>query len=324
MSHLQLIPEQASTFALKVDLLFYGLLALSVFFFGAVTLMVAFLSIRYRKGSNVDRGPMDHSIAKKLELTWTIVPTILALAFFGWSAYVFYDFTVIPEGSMDVLVTGKQWMWKVQHPNGKREINHLHVPVNTPVRLTMTSEDVIHSFFIPVFRLKRDVLPNRYTTMGFTATKPGTYHLFCAEYCGTEHSKMIGKVIVMEEGEYEKWLADGTATTPAVPAASGGEQLFMRMGCANCHNSVNTARGPQLSGLFGKEVSLTNGEKIVADENYIRESIVNPQSKLVVGYPPLMPTFKNQMKEEDLYVLVDYIKSLEAAGASSAQRGNAS
>ncbi|MBX7258203.1 MAG: cytochrome c oxidase subunit II [Candidatus Hydrogenedentes bacterium] len=313
--NITLIPESASTVAPKVDLLLYVLTGLSVFFFFAVVLMVAFLAIRYRKGAKVNRHLEDPD-NKTLELTWTIIPTILALGIFFWSAMVFFDISRVPEHGLEVLVTGKQWMWKIQHPNGKREINELHVPRGQAVKLTMTSEDVIHSFFIPAFRVKKDVLPNRYTTMWFEPTKVGSYHLFCAEYCGTDHSRMVGKITVMEPEDYQRWLA-GELTTAAAPASSG-EKLFAKLGCVTCHEG-QSPRGPVLAGVFGTTVNLQNGESVTVDENYIRESILNPQAKLVAGYPPLMPTFQNQIKEQDLFTLINYIKSLKGDKKSGSQ-----
>ena len=289
-----------------MDLLFYGWLGLSIFFFVAVVATVTYFCIKYRKGSPANRV-IENDDSSTLELTWTIIPTIMAIVVFFWSAYLYVDFTKMPQGAMEVLVTGKQWMWKIQHPNGKREINTLHVPAGTPVKLTMTSEDTIHSFFIPAFRAKKDVLPNRFSQLWFNATKEGEYHLFCTEYCGTDHSRMIGTVTVMSPERYQAWLA-GADT--GVAAASSGEKLFTKLGCVTCHTGT-TPRGPSLKGVFGKEVQLQDGSKIVADEDYLRESIMNSQAKLVAGYPPLMPLFKNQIKEQDLMTLINYIKSMK-------------
>ncbi len=305
MSNVPIAPEQASTIAPQIDLVLYVLLGLSTFFFIAVCTTIVFLAIRYRKGAKVDRT-IKNPDSKTLELTWTIIPTIMAIAVFCWSTVVFFHYARTPDDAMEILVTGKQWMWKIQHPNGKREINQLHVPIGVPIKLTMTSEDVIHSFFVPAFRVKRDVVPGRYSNLWFEPTKTGVYHLFCAEYCGTDHSRMVGQVIVMEPEDYEKWLA---GIDVGVPAASAGEKLFARLGCVTCHEGTSP-RGPALKGVFGKEVQLQTGEMIMADENYLRESILNPQAKLVAGYPPLMPTFQNQIKEQDLFTLINYIKSM--------------
>lgn len=306
MIDIPFIPEQASTIAPRMDLIFYGWLALSLFFFVMVCGMLIYLSIKYRKGAKADRH-YDSPDNAVLEWTWTIVPGVLAVVVFIWSAYLYIDFTKLPEGASEILVTGKQWMWKIQHPNGKREINALHIPVGQPIRLTMTSEDTIHSFFIPAFRVKKDVVPGRYTDLWFEATKEGEYHLFCAEYCGTDHSRMVGTVYVMSPEKYEQWLS-GVAT--GVSPASAGEKLFAKLGCVTCHEGT-TPRGPSLRGVFGSEVKLQSGETVIADEEYLRESILNAQAKLVAGYPPLMPLYRNQIKEQDLFTLINYIKSLK-------------
>jgi cytochrome c oxidase subunit 2 len=209
---------------------------------------------------------------------------------------------------MEVFVVGKQWMWKLQHPGGQREINELHVPVNRPVKLTMTSEDVIHSFFVPAFRVKRDVVPGKYTSIWFQATRPGEYYLFCSQYCGTSHAVMGGRIVVMEPAEYERWLAGGAATESL---AAGGERLFTRLGCGTCHRSDGTGQAPSLVGKFGKMEKLTTGESVLVDESFIRESILNPQAKLAAGYMPIMPTFKGLVTEDGLVHLLAYLKSLE-------------
>jgi len=314
MPNVQIVPEQASTIAPQIDLVLYVLTGLSVFFFVAVCAVLLFFAIRYRKGTTVNRT-IKNPDAKALEITWTVIPTIMAMAMFFWATIVFFQYSRIPDDAMEVLVTGKQWMWKIQHPSGKREINQLHVPVGVPVKLTMTSEDVIHSFFVPAFRVKRDVVPGRYSNLWFEPTKTGTFHLFCAEYCGTDHSRMIGQVIVMEPEDYERWLA-GELT--AVPAASAGEQLFTKLGCVTCHEGASP-RGPALKEVFGSEVLLQSGEIVVADEDYLRESIMNPQAKLVAGYPPLMPTFQNQIREQDLFTLINYIKAMKDDQQSGSQ-----
>jgi cytochrome c oxidase subunit 2 len=306
MIDIPFIPEQASTVAPTMDLIFYGWLALSLFFFALVCGMLIYLSMKYRRGSKADRH-YDSPDNTVLEWTWTIVPGVLAIVVFVWSSYLYIDFTKLPDGAAEILVTGKQWMWKIQHPNGKREINALHVPVGQPIRLTMTSEDTIHSFFIPAFRVKKDVVPGRYTDLWFEATKEGEYHLFCAEYCGTDHSRMVGTVYVLSPERYEQWLS-GVDT--GVSPASAGEKLFAKLGCVTCHEGT-TPRGPSLRGVFGSEVKLQSGETVVADEEYLRESILNAQAKLVAGYPPLMPLYRNQIKEQDLFTLINYIKSLK-------------
>lgn len=307
-------PESASTIAGQVDALIWLMTGMSFFFLVAVMAAIVFLSIKYRTSSDADRNLEDpDNIA--LELTWTILPTILAVIIFVVSTVVYLNLRRIPDGASEVYVTGKQWMWKLQHPNGKREINALHVPVGVPIKLTMTSEDVIHSFFIPAFRVKQDVLPGRYTQLWFEATKPGTYHLFCTEYCGTEHSQMIGTVTVLEDADYQRWLEsdDSVMASNLTP----GEALFAKHGCVTCHDGGDSARGPLLAGKYGTEETLTSGETVVIDDDYIRESIMNPQAKLVAGYPPLMPVFKNLINEEELFQLIEHIKSLEDTEASN-------
>jgi cytochrome c oxidase subunit 2 len=245
-----------------------------------------------------------------LELAWTFIPFVLSMVMFGWGAKVFFDLASPPANAMEVFVVGKQWMWKVQHPEGVREINELHVPVGRPVRLTMGSEDVIHDFFIPAFRVKMDVVPGKLTTMWFEATELGSYHIFCAEYCGTKHSGMIGTVFVMTPQDYEAWLAGGRSTGTA---AQNGERLFTDLACVTCHKPDSSGRGPSLLGVFGSKVTLTDGRTVVADENYLRESIMNSQAKIVQGYQGIMPTFQGMVTEENLIQLIAYIKTLKPA-----------
>ncbi len=307
-------PEQASSVAAQVDFLFIFLSVLT----GTVSLLIwitiFYLAIKYR------RRP-DNELAQELEppaaleMTWIVIPTLIFMAIFVWGAYVFFHLQRVPDDALDVYVTGRQWMWKFQHPSGQREINTLHVPVNRPIRITLASEDVIHSLWFPYFRVKADVLPSRYRTMWFQATKTGRFHIFCAEYCGTLHSGMIGWVEVVQPTEYQRWLAGGSEGS----LASQGEQLFQKYACNTCHTNDATARGPVLLGLFGKPVSLADNQTVTADENYIRESILNPQAKVVKGFQPIMPTFQGQVNEEDLLKLLAYIKSLAAPPPSGGQ-----
>jgi len=306
---LPLFPEQASTVASQVDALFYFLIGVSSVFAVLIATLVVYFAVRYRRRSAADRPEAIHG-SLTLELAWTLIPFALTMVMFFWGARVFVTLRRPPDNALQVFVVGKQWMWKLQHLEGRREINQLHVPVGRAVKMTMTSEDVIHSFFVPAFRVKQDVLPGRYTTLWFEATKTGTYHLFCAEYCGTEHSAMIGQIIVMEPSEYQTWLSGGPVTASL---ASAGETLFTDLGCISCHRSDSGARGPQLVGLFGKRVQLQGGATLVVDENYLRESILDPQAKIVAGFQPIMPTFKGLVTEEQLMQLIAYIKSLAAA-----------
>jgi cytochrome c oxidase subunit 2 len=307
---LRLIPEQASTVAGQVDALFLFLVAVTVFFSGVIFLLVLIFALKYRRRSEAERPKAIHG-SLILESLWTVIPLGIALAIFVWGAYLYFVISRPPAAAMEVYVVGKQWMWKLQHPTGQREINELHIPVNRPVRLTMTSEDVIHSFYVPAFRIKADVVPGKYTSAWFEATKTGEYHLFCAEYCGTSHAVMGGRIVVMEPAAYERWLSGGVAEE-SLPAA--GERLFARLACNTCHKPDGTGRGPSLVGKFGKPEKLASGEAIVVDESYVRESILNPQAKITAGYPPIMPTFKGLVTEDQLVQLIAYVKSLKLDG----------
>lgn len=302
-----LFPDQASTIASGVDAVYFLLVGLSVFFAIAVFFFVFFFAIRYRRGSNVDRSKLIFE-SSKLEITWSFIPFVMAMGVFAWGAVAYFNLYRPPVAAMDIYIVGKQWMWKAQHPEGPSEINELHVPVNQPVRLIMTSQDVIHSFYVPAFRVKQDVLPGRYTSIWFEATQPGTYHLFCAEYCGTDHSIMGGSVIVMNQADYEQWLAGGAT---GLSMAQAGEALFQQLGCQTCHQADGNGRGPSQVGIFGKEVELDSGQKVVVDEEYLRESIINPQAKIVAGYSAIMPTFKGQISDEGLQQIVVYLKTLK-------------
>lgn len=307
---LRLVPEQASTVAGQVDALFLFLVAITVFFTGLIFLLVVVFALKYRRRSDDERPKAIHG-SLVLEALWTVIPLGIALAIFVWGTYLYYVISRPPAAAMEIYVVGKQWMWKLQHPTGQREINELHVPVNRPVRLTMTSEDVIHSFYVPAFRIKADVVPGKYTSTWFEATKTGEYHLFCAEYCGTSHAVMGGRIVVMEPAEYERWLTGG-ASAESLPAA--GEALFARLACNTCHKSDGSGRGPSLVGKFGKTERLASGETVAVDESYVRESILNPQAKITTGYPPIMPTFKGLVTEDQLLQLIAYIKSLKMDG----------
>jgi cytochrome c oxidase subunit II len=311
-----LFPEAVSTIAPDIDALYLFIVATCAFMTIAISAVVLYFAIRYRRrpGNEI---PGDYKPSILLEITWIVIPFIVFMGFFAWGAIVFFEARRMPDNALDVWATGRQWMWKFQHVGGKSEINTLHVPVNQPIRLIMTSEDVIHDFYVPEFRVHTDVLPGRYTYNWFEATKTGEYNLFCSEYCGTEHSKMIGKVIVMEAADYQLWLAGGESE--GSPAAEG-KKLFERFACNTCHMETSGARGPVLVGLFGHEVKLQDGSTVIADENYIRQSILDPQSQIVAGYQPIMPTFQGQLNEAQLMQLVSYIKSLkppETAGTAS-------
>ncbi len=306
-SSVPLFPEQASTNAARVDTLYIFLILVTLFFTLLVSGLVVYFAIKYRRRSESDRPP-ETKPNIFLEVAWIVIPLAIELVIFVWGANIYFSLAKMPADAIDINVVAKQWMWKTQHMEGQREINELHVPVGKAVRLTMTSEDVIHSFFVPAFRIKADVLPGAYAKTWFQATKPGRYHLFCAEYCGARHSGMIGEVIVMEPAQYEAWLASGGEGS----LASKGQKLFLDLGCASCHRSDSTARAPMLTELFGKPVQLNDGRIVIADENYIRESILNPTAKVVDGFDAIMPTFQGVVSEEDIMELIAYIKSIRA------------
>jgi cytochrome c oxidase subunit 2 len=305
-SNLPLFPPQASTFAAQVDGLYAFLIAVSVVFGGLIVCLLVYFAVKYRRRTALEQPVLIHGDIR-LELLWTIIPLSLAMTMFAWGASLYVTMSSPPQEAMEIHVVGKQWMWKFQHPEGPREINELHVPAGQPVQLVMTSEDVIHSVYVPAFRIKMDAVPGRYTTTWFEATKTGTFHLFCAEYCGTSHAGMIGRVVVMPPAEYEQWLSGDVAGETPVQT---GERLFQQLGCHTCHRAVAGGRGPTLVGVFGQPVRLQSGEETVVDEGYLRESILRPNAKVVAGYPPIMPTFQGQISEEDILHILAYIRSL--------------
>jgi cytochrome c oxidase subunit 2 len=306
MESLGLFPVQASTFAPDVDHLLYFLLAVAAFFTLAIFCSIFYLAIRYRRRSENELPRAIHG-GMALEILWSVIPFGLTMVMFTWGASIYFNESRPPDNALDVYVVGKQWMWKLEHLGGQREINELHIPVGRAVRLTMTSEDAIHSFFVPAFRTKQDAVPGRYTTTWFKPTKVGKYHLFCAEYCGTNHSRMGGWVYVMAPRDYEAWLSGGAS---GGSLAENGQKLFEELACGNCHKPDGSGRCPSLTGLFGKTVQLAGGGTVQADEGYIRESILQPQAKIVAGYGPIMPTFQGLVTEEGVLQLIEYIKSL--------------
>jgi cytochrome c oxidase subunit II len=310
-SQLPLYPEQASNFAPLVDGLMIFITSVCVFFAAAITLAIIYFFFKYHRKAPDAVGVPIHGDSR-LEAAWIIVPLILAMVMFSWGAVIYVDYRHTPSDTLDIYVVGKQWMWKVQQPNGLKEINELHVPVGRNIRLTLASEDVIHDFFVPAFRVKMDVIPgnNHYNTMWFRPTKAGRYHFFCSQYCGTNHALMSGWVIVMEPTEYAAWLS-GSGAGEANPVTAG-EKLFAEKACATCHVANGSGRAPSLNGLYGAKVLLADGTTVIADEAYIRESIVQPNEKIVAGYQPLMPTFQGQLTEEQIIALNAYIKSLQS------------
>jgi cytochrome c oxidase subunit 2 len=313
------VPDSASTLSWKVDALYFYLSGVTLFFTLLISATLIFFVLRYRRRTPYEI-PRPIAGSHKLETLWTVIPFLIAMTIFGWSAKVYFEQSSPPQNAIEVYVVGKQWMWKIQHSTGQREINELHVPVGKKIKLIMTTEDTIHDFFVPAFRMKADVVPGRYTTEWFEATKTGTFHLFCAEYCGMNHSGMIGSVVVMESREFDNWLSGNAGnTTPAV----AGQQLFQTLGCVSCHGANGEGgRGPTLAGLFGRKTQLTGGQTVVADEAYIRESIINPQAKLVDGFGPIMPTFQGQISEDQLVQLLAFIKSLQVNNPQQATPAN--
>jgi len=321
-SLLALLPTQASTLASDVDLITIALVLLC----GAVTFglmsAIAFFVVRYREGSVVDRSPV-RGVELKLEIFWSTVPLLIFICLFVWGAERYLEMHSVPAGASEIYVTAKQWMWKFQHANGTQELGELHVPLGRPIKLVMISQDVIHSFYVPAFRMKQDVLPDRYTYTWFQATKPGKYRLFCTQFCGTEHAAMGGDIIVLPEAEFQQWASIGVSQVSL--RGSGdyvkqGQTVFERHGCISCHGSDSVVRAPSLNGLYGSRVFLDNGDSLVADENYIRESVLEPEVKIVKGYENIMPSFRGQISEEEMVSLVEYLKYSKTMSIKSMEK----
>jgi cytochrome c oxidase subunit 2 len=305
-----LFPEQASNLAPEVDNLYFFVTAVTAFFALLVVILVIVFSVKYRDRTGEKVGsPITGSIP--LELGWSIIPFFVSMAIFAWATIVFFHLVRAPDQTLEIYSTGKRWMWRFQHIDGQSEINELHVPLGRAVKVTFTSEDVLHSLYLPAFRVKADAIPGRYSSIWFTPTKTGEYHLFCAEYCGTRHSGMVGRVVVMEPNDYQAWLSGGGTGMSMV---ARGEQLFQQLGCVSCHLNDGSGRGPSLVGKYGAQEQLTSGVAVNVDEGYIRESILTPQQKFVAGYGPVMPTFQGLVNEEGLMSLIEYIKSLPSTG----------
>lgn len=306
-SGFHLLQAAASTQASRTDAIFLAMLLLCGTVALVLLVLVVFFSLKYRRGRRVDRTPPRQM--KGIEVAWTVTPLLIFFGVFGWAARDYVAMADPPANALPVSVVAKQWMWKLQHRNGRREINELHVPLGEAVVMTMTSQDVIHSFFVPAFRLKQDVVPSRYTRLWFTATQLGEFPLFCSEYCGSEHSQMTGRVVVMSPSDYGRWLASG----PAEPSmAQYGFALFRQLGCSGCHDARSTIHAPLLEGLAGRRVHLQDGRSLVADAGYIRDSILVPTKDVVAGFAPVMPSFAGQVSEEDLQALIAYIQSTSA------------
>ncbi|HEY4355365.1 MAG TPA: cytochrome c oxidase subunit II [Acidobacteriaceae bacterium] len=301
-----LFPAEASTIAPWTDALYFFLLLISAVGMVLVLALVFGFSLRYRREKNPVATQVEGSTL--LEATWTIIPLALFLVCFVWGGLLYFRIYDPPADAMNIYVVGKQWMWKAEHPGGQHEINSLHVPMGRPVQLTMISQDVFHSFSIPDFRVKREVIPGRYTTVWFNATTPGTYHLFCTQYCGTQHSGMIGEVTVLTPADYEKWLQQSNS---GMSLAQNGERLFASMGCNSCHSGNAAARGPSLAGVYGSKLTLTDGSQVLVNDAYLRDAILSPSQHITAGYAPLMPTYQGQISEDGLIDLVEYIKNMQ-------------
>jgi cytochrome c oxidase subunit 2 len=307
------LPPQASSVAPAIDALFYAVAGVTSAVALAVLVTMLMFAVRYRAGSRAARAedvPAAQARARRrVEWAWMLVPLVLFCAGFVWASRLYVQRGQPPPGAMELFLVAKQWMWTLQHPGGQREIDALHVPRGQPVKLVMTSQDVIHSFFIPAFRIKQDVLPGRYVEVWFTPTLAGRYHLFCTEYCGTDHAHMGGDIVVMEPADFEQWLA---AHSAAPGMAAHGEALFRAFGCSGCHGPGATVRAPDLAGLYGKPVPLADGSTVIANDRYIRDSILLPEKEIAAGYRSVMPTFAGQIAEADILDLIAYIRSLAA------------
>jgi cytochrome c oxidase subunit II len=311
MNTLPFFPDRASTIAGQVDGLYFAWLIMSGLVALPIAVLIVRFAVRYRRGSAADRSwpqSAEHErTMRRIEITWILVPLFLFLAMFFWSTEVYYRMVTVPKDALPIYVVAKQWMWHAEHTGGEREIDELHIPANRPVELVMTSQDVIHSLSIPGFRIKQDVLPGRYTTLWFTANRLGEYHLFCTQYCGTSHSRMVGQVIVMEPAAFEDWLsAHATAGSLAVR----GALRFRELGCAGCHGAQAAVHAPKLDGLFGTEVKLRDGRSVLVDERFIRDAVLLPTQDVPAGYEPSMPSFRGQIGEEEMLEIIEYIKSL--------------
>lgn len=319
MSHVFAMPPPASDFAAHVDTLLWTMTAVTGFVAVTIMVLIVAFSLRYRRSRRVNRQQPDPaSMAarnRRLEIAWIGIPLLIFLGFYVWGARLYFDYETSPANPLQIYVVAKQWMWTLEQPNGRREINELHVPRGRPVRLVMTSQDVIHSFYVPALRIKHDVLPGRYDSLWFTATRTGAFHLFCSEYCGTDHARMGGGIVVMEPAAYGRWLQAG-GTQPSL--ASRGAELFRVDGCSGCHTSGSSVHAPSLANLFGRTVPLADGTFVKVDERYIRDSILQPSSQIAAGFPDVMPSYTGRVSEEELLDLIEYIKSLNDTPRSGA------
>jgi cytochrome c oxidase subunit 2 len=310
MNNLPFWPDQASSYSAELDRLVLAFTVLIVLLSAPVFFLMIGFAVKYRRGRSADRShPVNRRVG--LEVSWAVIPFLLLLVFYVWSTHLFFGLHRPPGNSLEIQVVAKQWMWKFQHPGGQREINELHVPIGRPVLLTMASQDVIHSLYIPALRLKQDVVPGRYTTMWFTADAIGTYALRCAQFCGADHAVMGGHFVALSPSDYVRWLEQSGNDESL---ATQGAELFRSRGCSGCHGPSSTVKAPPLEGLFGRDVPLADGSVVTADAQYIRDSILLPHAQVAAGYPDIMPTFQNLLGEDDVLKLVAYIKSLAGEG----------
>jgi len=306
MGEFRLFPPQASTSAHAVDGLYFALTLISLFFIAVIFTPIFFFCVKYRRGSTADRSRPSTG-SNLLEVGWTTLPTLMGLGLFAWGAVDYFRIERKPANAINVAVVGKQWMWKVQHAEGKREVNELHIPIDRTVALTLISQDVIHSFFVPAFRVKQDVVPGKYTSEWFKPTRAGEYHIFCSQYCGTQHARMIGRVVVMQPQAYERWLKTGEQTESILRA---GERLFHDRGCSGCHSPNSQFHAPLLQGLYRKPVPLSDGTTVTADDQYLRDSILQPGKQISAGYDNIMPSFSGHLTEEEIMQLIAYLKTI--------------
>lgn len=299
-----LLPQDAAVSATRLDsLALCLLLATGIVALVLLAMMIGF-AIRYRAGSNADRSGA-RSQGRRLEIAWTVIPLLIFFGLYAWGAVDYIALYRPDPAATPIFVVAKQWMWTAEHRNGRREVGQLHLPLGRPVRMVMTSQDAIHSFFVPAFRIKQDVVPGRYTSIAFTPSRAGEYQLFCAEYCGTDHAVMTGKVVVLPPAEFGRWLAEG----PRQPGmAARGFELYRRYGCSGCHDAGSSVHAPSLERLLGRRVHLQDGRELTADEAYVRDSILEPRKDVVAGYAPIMPSFAGQVGEEDLLAIIEYIR----------------
>jgi cytochrome c oxidase subunit 2 len=307
LANSSLFPAEASTIAPYTDALYFFLILISLIGLVIVALLVGTFSVLYNKRRHPVAVQIEGSTL--LEATWTIIPLGLFLIAFVWGALLYFRIYNPPPNAMNIYIVGKQWMWKAEHPGGQHEINALHIPIGRPIQLTLISQDVFHSFSIPAFRVKREAIPGRYTTVWFQATKVGSYHLFCTQYCGTAHSAMIGEIIVQTPEDYQAWLASSVS---GASLAQNGERLFATLSCNACHNANPDSRGPSLANVYGSKLQLVTGGSVQVDDGYLRDAILNPSMHVTAGYAPIMPTYQGQISEEGIISLVEYIKTLDS------------